>query len=79
MARKKYYDSCPYCGNNDTCRSVYTKIETSQYYDWNGNAQGFPYDDNSESRSVYCSCCDRRITTLARLVEQGEERGLYDG
>lgn len=78
MARKKYYDSCPYCGNNDTWRSVYTKIETSQYYDWNGNEQGFADDDYLESRSVYCSCCDKRITTLNRLEEQGRERGLYE-
>ena len=78
MARKKHYDFCPYCGSSDTWRSVYTKIETSQYYDWNGNVQGFDYDDFLESRSVYCSCCDRRITTLAHLIEQGKERGLYE-
>lgn len=44
MARKKYYNSCPYCGDSGAYQSVYTKQEVFQYYDWNGNANGFVPD-----------------------------------
>lgn len=80
MAREKYYNSCPYCGDSDTYQSVYTKMQVTQYYDWNGNPNGFVLDSTAkETKSVYCSICHRRITTLERLVKQGKERGLYDG
>lgn len=81
MASKKYYVSCPYCGNSENFQAVYTKIVSHQFYDWNGNSCGYYTGDDvfSETKSVYCAVCHRRITTLDRLEAQGKERGLYDG
>lgn len=49
---------CPYC-NSDY--GVYTKAQAVQFYSFDGLAEGFEVLAFSESKSVYCQKCNKRI------------------
>lgn len=60
---------CPYCGKES---NLYSKefAKYDQYYTYEGVPDGYSdlkHTDKRVTTPLYCSECDRRITTLEKL------------
>jgi len=51
---------CKYCGSD---YGVYTKIRGFQDYSFDGEPEGYEIDQLTESKSVYCRKCHKRLGT----------------
>lgn len=63
---------CPHCGS---AYGVYTKFHGVQLYSFDGQAEGYEMLEYSESKSVYCQKCNRRIG-LYRTVFPAEKEDV---
>ena len=54
---------CNHCGNT---RLFYTIIKGKQYYDGDGEYQG--YDMDTQGFSVYCQDCNKRVCSTKKLL-----------
>lgn len=56
---------CKHCGSDI---GFYTKIKGVQYYNENGEPQGFEVD--TQGLSVYCQNCDKRAVSVSDFLNQ---------
>lgn len=67
-------DKCPYCGSSCGLYSI-EYVSYPQYYDFNGEENGYgeftraSTSARRKSTPVYCQNCEKRITTLEKLLE----------
>jgi hypothetical protein len=71
--RKVQTMTCKHCGNS---RLFYSKIKGKQYYNGDGEVDG--YDMDVQGYSVYCQDCNKRVCSTRDIervmVNENQER-----
>ena len=65
--------NCPKCGSEN---GFYTKFQSEQYYDCNGEPCGTA-DWMNETKYAWCVMCDKKIL-LSRITDHPTEKGGAD-
>ena len=65
-------NKCPHCGSP---YGVYTKVKGVQLYSFDGQAEGYEVLAFSESKSVYCQKCNKRIGLFRTAIPADKEAG----
>lgn len=61
-------NKCPYCGSE---KGVFTTFIGTQYYKWNGEADGYSDSMDNESKFAKCIECGRKIS-MNRILKERE-------
>lgn len=52
------YTKCPYCGSKS---GYYRKVETHQYYTFDGHPNGYESEYGDETKTAWCINCDKKL------------------
>lgn len=63
-------NKCPHCHSS---YGVYTKVKGVQLYTFDGQAEGYEILEYSESKSVYCQKCNRRVGLFKAVFPADKE------
>lgn len=67
----KRITECPYCGSD---RWLYSKFTGLQLYNYDGNPCGYDteYCGATETKSLWCYNCNRKVTTRDKMQTKEE-------